>query len=291
MMPKIGVVLSGCASKGAYEIGCLAAIDDYFGPGAITCVSSSSIGAMIGQLYGMGRKEGLIQAFRDMDSGKYGRYILAFTNNKTAVQALEKLLEAPNAPAYEHYVTLWNYSASSVEYKPFHALPPEKLPVYLRAAMCFPIFSRGLVIDGQRYLDGAVLDNIPVYPLKDKDLDYIFCIYFDNARYQFEDPEFDKKVIKLHDFPNQDRLEVLFCDPGSYDKMYAYGYDYTTSLLQKLFADPARDAVIAAIAHHNATNAPAYKHRLTADVVLSGINVVSKKYSKALSTREKVKAK
>ena len=104
-MPKIGVVLSGCASKGAYEIGCLAAIDDYFGPGAITCVSSSSIGAMIGQLYGMGRKEGLIQAFRDMDSGKYGRYILAFTNNKTAVQALEKLLEAPNAPAYKHRLT------------------------------------------------------------------------------------------------------------------------------------------------------------------------------------------
>lgn len=288
-MAKVGVVLSGCASKGAYEIGCLSAIDDFFGPGAITCVSSSSIGAMIGQLCGMGRKAGLETAFRDMDSGKYGRYILGFTNNKLAMQELEALLEAPYQLAYQHFVTLWNHSASTVEYKPFHQLQPQQLPVYLRAAMSFPVFSRGLVIDGQRYLDGAVLDNIPVHPLKDKDLDYIFCIYFDNSQYRFEDAEFDRKVIKLHDFPNQDRLEVLFCDPGSYDRMYSYGYDYTMGLLQKLFADPDKDAVYAAIAHHNATNEPAYKHRLTADVVLSGINTMTKKYS--LSTREKVKAK
>ena len=30
-MPKIGVVLSGCAGKGAYEIGCMLAIREYFG--------------------------------------------------------------------------------------------------------------------------------------------------------------------------------------------------------------------------------------------------------------------
>lgn len=290
-MPKIGVVLSGCASKGAYEIGCLAAIDDHFGPGAITCVSSSSIGAVIGHLYGMGRKAGLEQAFRDMDSGKYGRYILGFTNNKQAIADLNRLLQGENRLEYEHYVTLWNYTDGQAEYKAFHSLTEAELPMYMKAAVSFPLFTRGVSIDGKRYLDGALLDNIPVYPLKDKGLDYIFCVYFDNARYQFEDPEFDKKVIKLHDFPNQDRLEVLFCDPGSYDKMYSYGYDYTTGLLQKLFADPEDGAVIAAIAHHNETNEPAYKHRLTADVVLSSINVMGKKYSKALSIREKVRVK
>lgn len=288
-MPNIGVVLSGCASKGAYEIGCMQAIEDFFGMDSIRCVSASSIGAMIGQLYGMGRKEELIQAFKDMDSGKYGRYILGFTNNKEAMAELVQIVSCPNEMFYEHYVTMWNASDSKVEYLPFHTMSTEQLKPYLRAAISFPIFTRGVVIDGTRYLDGALLDNIPIYPLIDKDLDYIFCIYFDNSRYVFESPEFDKKVIKLHDFPNQDRLEVLFCDPGSYERMYDYGYRYTTDLLKKLFADPER--VYEAIALHNATNEPAYKHRLTADVVLSGINVMSKKYGKALSTREKVKAK
>lgn len=288
-MIRLGVVLSGCASKGAYEIGCLQAIEDYFGIESICCVSSSSIGALIGQLYGMGLKSELVQAFRDMDSGKYGRYILGFTNNKEAMAELGQIVSHPHVMHYEHDVTMWNVSDSKVEYLPFHELPPDRLSTYLRAAVSFPIFTRGVVIDGTRYLDGALLDNIPVYPLVDKDLDYIFCIYFDNSQYIFEDPEFDQKIIKLHDFPNQDRLEVLFCEPGSYERMYDYAYRYTTQLLNKLFADPER--VREAIALHNATNEPAYKHRLTADVVLSGINVMSKKYGKALSTREKIKTK
>lgn len=290
-MPKLGIVLSGCASKGAYEIGCLRAIDDFFGMESIRCVSSSSIGGMIGHVYGMGRKEELEAAFKEMDNGRYGRYILGFPNNKQAVAELTELVAGPNELAYEHYVTVWNVSASTVEYKPFHALTPEELPLYLRAAISLPVFTRGMVIEGQRYLDGALLDNIPIYPLKDKDLDYIICIYFDNSRYIFENEEFDKKVIKLHDFPNQERLEVMFCEPGAYDRMYAYGYEYTTKLLQKLFADPEPEKVYAAIAHHNETCDPTYKHRLTADVVLSGINVMTKRYSKALSNREKVKSK
>lgn len=288
-MPRIGVVLSGCASKGAYEIGCMKAIEDFFGMDAIACVSSASIGGLIGHVYGLGRKEQLENAFRAMSDGRYGRYILGFTNNKLAVQDMNELLAGQNEVVYPHYVTVWNVSDSTVEYKPFHELTAEQLPLYMKAAVSFPIFTRGVVIDGKRYLDGALLDNIPIYPLVDKDLDYIICIYFDNAQYVFENPAFDKKIIKLHDFPNQERLEVLFCEAGSYEKMHDYGYNYTRSLLEKLFADPAPETVYEAIARHNETNKPTYKHRLTADVVLSSINVMSKKYSKALSTREKVK--
>lgn len=290
-MPKIGVVLSGCAAKGAYEIGSMRAIDDFFGMDSIKCVSSSSIGGLIGHVYGLGRKDELEHAFREMDNGRYGRYILGFPNNKQAMADLTELVAGPNELAYEHYVTVWNVSASTVEYKPFHTLTPEELPLYLRAAISLPIFTRGMNIEDQRYLDGALLDNIPIYPLKDKDLDYIICIYFDNSRYIFENEEFDKKVIKLHDFPNQERLEVMFCEPGFFERMHTYAYNYTTELLQKLFADPEPEKVYEAIAHHNATNDPTYKHRLTADVVLSGINVMTKRYSKALSTREKVKSK
>lgn len=288
-MPRIGVVLSGGASKGAYEVGCMRAIEDFFGMEAIRCVSSASIGSFVGQLYGMDRKDRLEKAFQDMDAGRYGRYILSFVNNKQAIQDMTEILGGENCVAYSHYVAIWNVTDGKVEYKPFHELKPEQLLAFMRSAMSLPVFTRGVVIDGKRYLDGALVDNIPVYPLLGQELDYIFCIYFDNSQYVFENPEFDKKVIKLHDFPNDDWLEVLHCEPGTYERMSTYGYNYTTQLLDKLFADPAQEQVYAAIAHHNKTNNPTYKHRLTADVVLSGINLMTQKYFKAQSTREKVK--
>ena len=48
-MPKIGIVLAGGASKGAYEIGCLRAIEDWFGLDSIKCISSASVGSIITQ--------------------------------------------------------------------------------------------------------------------------------------------------------------------------------------------------------------------------------------------------
>lgn len=286
-MPNIGIVLSGCASKGGYEAGSLCAIEDFFGMDSIRCVSSASIGALIGHVFGRGRKEEMKQAMQDMYSGKYGRWILNFTNNKQALADMQSLLAGENSLPFEHYVSIWNTSASSVEYLPFHTLSEEELQLYMRGAVSFPIFTRGVVINGQRYMDGALVDNIPVYPLIEKELDYIICIYFDNCRYVFESEEFDRKIIKLHDFPNQERLEVLFCDAGAFEKMYDYGYAYTTEMLEKLFADP--DKVYEAIAHHNETCDPTYKRRLTADVVLSSINAMTKRYAKSLSNREKVK--
>ena len=69
-MPRIGVVLSGCAGKGAYEIGCMLAIREYFGAENIKCISSASMGAVIGHPTSLGRIEEMEHAFREMDSGK-----------------------------------------------------------------------------------------------------------------------------------------------------------------------------------------------------------------------------
>ena len=52
---KIGIVLSGAASKGAYEYGFLKAASEFFGIDSIKCVSSASIGMLAGQTLGIGK--------------------------------------------------------------------------------------------------------------------------------------------------------------------------------------------------------------------------------------------
>ena len=146
-----------------------------------------------------------------------------------------------------------------------------------------PLLSKGEIINGDRYLDGAFIDNIPAYPLLDKDLDYILCVYFDNHKYFFETADFDKKIIKFFDFPNQRRLETLGFNPSRFDEMVQYGYDYALNTLRELFKNPEKDAVMAAIFEREKQMDREYKPRLTVDVVLNNINVMTKKYIKRMT--------
>ena len=289
-MPKIGIVLSGCAGKGAYEVGCLQAIVEYFGIENIKCISAASMGAFVAQSYGMTGMEGLNKAFGEMDSGKYGKYILGFATCKEAEPIMKELFCRENNLPYEHYVAIWNLSRSRAEYIPFHELPQEELLPYMLGALSVPLFSKGVVIKGDRIFDGAFVDNIPMSPLLDKDLDFVFCVYFDNAKYVFESDEFNRKIIKLYDFPNKDRLKLLLYEPGSYERMRSYGYDYAMGEIKKLFDGREMDEIYEAISKHEFKDS-SFRPRLTADVVLNNINVMTKRYFKSGITRERKKKK
>lgn len=289
-MPKIGVILAGGASKGAYEIGCLRAIEEHFGLENIKCISSASVGALITQAYGMGRIEELKKIWKGLDTKKYGRFFLTYSGNQEILNIIDGVVSSGHDLSFEHYVSIWNYSKHKVEYAPFHTLSREKLQKYLRGAIAIPFFSDGEVVDGERLLDGAFLDNIPAYPLLDKDLDYIFCIYFDNCKYFFENDDFDKKIIKLFDFPNEKMLELMSFKAEAFDGMVQYGYDYTKRTIEEIFVTDDKEEIYKIVYDRENNQEAAYKPRLTADIVLNNINVMTKRYSKRLSNRKKRKS-
>jgi len=287
-MPNIGVVLAGGASKGAYEIGCLRAIEAYFGKDSIKCVSSASIGALVAQTYGLGITDVFERIWKNINLKEHGHFILALSGDQDMLNQIGNELDLiDRVIPFEHYVSVWNFTQRKVEYIPFHTLTKEKIKKYIRGAIAIPFFSKGELIDGDRIIDGAFLDNIPAYPLLDKDLDYIFCIYFDNYKYFFETEEFNKKIIKLFDFPNDKRLEILSFNPGRFDGMVEYGYDYATNVIKELFRSGDKETIYQAIAEQNDKHELAFKPRLTADIVLNNINVMTRRYSRRMSRRTK----
>ncbi len=288
-MPNIGIVLAGAASKGAYEIGCLRAIEERFGKDSIKYISSASVGSLIAQAYGMGKIELLIDEWTHLDVKKHGRFFLSYSGNNNILDMICDAINDENKLPFKHYVSVWNYTQHKSEYIPFHELSTEDLQHYMKGAIAIPIFSKGEFVNGDRILDGAFLDNIPVYPLVDKDLDYIFCIYFDNCKYFFENEEFDSKVIKVFDFPNEKMLELMTFRPENFDDMVDYGYKHMNDVMDRIFVSEDKQEVYAAIKEYDNADDNTYKHRLTADVVLNNINVVTKHYSKRLSNRKKEK--
>lgn len=285
-MEKIGIVLAGAASKGVYELGVMRAIEDYFGLEAIRCVSSASSGMLVAQTYGIGRSDDLVRLWKDLGK-RPGSCFLSFSGNEEILSRICNVCACDKKLVYEHYVSVWNYTRRRVEYIPFHNLSGETLKQYVRGAIAIPLFSSGERINEERILDGAFLDNIPTYPLLNRDLDFIFCVYFDNCNYTFETPEFNRKVIKLYDFPNTKRLELLNYDPDAFDSKVKYGYDYTMNVIRKLFDRSSTAEIYDAIAEMDRSHKSIYQPRLTVDIVLNNINLVTKRYANRLTTREK----
>lgn len=286
-MANIGVVLAGGASKGAYELGVLRALEEYFGIDSIRCISASSIGALIAQAYGMKKTDELTSIWKGLDKEGNGKFFLSYSGNKNILSTIDRVLGCGVKLPFEHYVSVWNFTRKKVEYIPFHTLHGEKLQKYMRGAIAIPFFSGGEMVDGNRILDGAFLDNIPAYPLVEKELDYIFCVYFDNCNYVFENDTFDKKIIKLFDFPNKKMLELMCYNAEAFDTMVNYGYDYTLKTVKEIFENEThKDDVYAAIDEMEKNRMCTYKPRLTADIVLNNINVVTKRYAKRLSSRK-----
>ena len=84
-------------------------------------------------------------------------------------------------------------------------------------------------------------------------------------------------------------LELMAFRPQEFDTMVQYGYDYTLRTIRELFERDAAD-VYAAIAEREKRGEATYKPRLTADIVLNNINVMTKRYSGRLTNRVRKKA-
>ncbi len=286
-MAKIGIILSGAASKGAYEYGFLKAIGEFFQKDEIKCVSSASIGMLAAQTFGVGKPEEFARIWKMIDPKKHGRLFLTYGGPGPIRDEICNVFINNHKPFFEHFVAVWNFTKSKVEYIPFHDLTAEQMQQYIKGAIAIPILVKGEIINGDRILDGAFVDNIPAYPLMEKDLDYILCIYFDNHKYFFENEAFDSKILKFYDFPNDKHLETMVFTPNTFDEMAQYGYEYTLKTLKKVFATDDHGEIMAAIKQHNDAQDAAHKPRLTVDVVLNKINVMTKKYAKRMSNWEK----
>ena len=288
-MPKFGIVLSGGMTRGAYEVGCLRAIEERFGKESICCISTSSIGTLTGYGYGVDRLDLVVDTWKNIDTSETGRFFPTFSGHPMLLDKIRnEMIKEGDKLCYKMYTSLWNFTEKKVEYIPFHELTAEQAREYVCASIAIPIFNKGVRINGNLMFDGAFLDNIPVFPMATEELDYIFCIYFDGCNYLFENEEFDKKIIKLSEFPQEKRLEMMFFNPKRFNDMVDFGYTYTNRIIERIFATDDHEQILAAIKEYEISKCQEYKKRLTADVVLNSVNTLTKRYAKRMSNREKL---
>ncbi|WP_372933177.1 patatin-like phospholipase family protein [Mariniphaga sediminis] len=164
---KTGLVLSGGGTRGFAHLGVIAALyEKGIQPDVI---AGTSVGALVGAFVAAGKSpEEIIKIFNK-------GWLFKYTNLHLPVDGLLKLngLEEviQKEISYKNiedlplpfFVAVSNLNKGEVEYKSSGPLGKTVL-----ASSSIPILFSPVEIDGQLYVDGGLLDNIPVKPVKNK---------------------------------------------------------------------------------------------------------------------------
>ena len=268
-------------AKGAYQLGALKAIAQCFSPEEFSVISCSSIGALNGYAFAMHRLHEAEKMWRNLCKTTPRQSIGRVLRSTYLQQQIEHLCYENDTVPVKCFTTLLDISKRKVSYFNLQQAPPEALSQYLKASVSMPIYNRSVRLGNHAYFDGAMVDNIPVYPLLLQPPDYIFCIYFDTYSYTFESNLFDQRIIKIT-FPAENRLKdsVLF-RKEVIEEMLSRGYEETQLMLQSLLSSGKED--LEYIYHYIKVlnqRMPPPKVRITGDVFVTNLNRITKKFAK-----------
>ena len=276
-MAKVGLLLSGGLSKGAYQIGALRAIEKYFAPEDFAFVSASSVGALNAQSFLTGHTDEM-RAFwegANADSPKR-KSIVRFLHDSYVPDAMHRVA-ALGQSRVPFYVPLMQSRERTIYYADLSKIPPEQMDTYISAAVAVPAVYPAVEIDGVKYADGGWLDNMPLFPLPLCEPDYVIALYFDKYDYFFVNKDLNRRIIRIN-FPNNSIIaDSLFIDHTSVMKMIASGEEYAAEVLERIVWDARDDAetVLARIEEDRIAHKKG-RNRLTADRMLNGLGKMTK---------------
>lgn len=279
---NIGLVMSGGMVKGAYQVGALRAINEFFSPKEIEYISCSSIASFNGYAFVNNKLEVAEKLWQDICPEGNSRLLVNSIMKSSKIQdIIGQLYNSEDKFSNNLYVSLMNIKERSITYNNLSKIDSKLYPLYLKASVAFPMYNRPVKIGNHSYYDGAFVDNIPIYPLLKHDLDYLICVYFDDCCYTFENPLIDDKIIKIA-FPGKNGItDSVALRKNQVSAMIEVGYKRTKQVLSTVFSKGTEDLeyIYQSI---QALNEKYTKRKMyiSADVLMTNFNKLTNKLAK-----------
>lgn len=208
---KVGLLLEGGAMRGLFTAGVIDTLMEN------NIIVDTVIGVSAGALFGMNYKSHQV--------GRVLRYNKKFCKNKnfTGFYSLlttgnimnkefcfDKLVNELDPFDFEtfknsninFYVAITNMNSGKAEYKKLDDLKKIDQMETLRASGSMPYVSKPVIINNDKYLDGAIADSIPIDKILEMDLDKIIVILTRSSTYRKK--KGNKLIPKLYykKYPN-----------------------------------------------------------------------------------------
>ena len=275
---NVGLVLSGGIAKGAYQVGMLKAFRECLPANFFSCISTSSIGAINGYAYLTDQLDRAEEKWRSVNSDGIIGFIRNFSKSSNVDSIVSHLEYVDLSSDVPFYTTLLSVPHLRLTYKNLSSVPPEMHFDYLRASIAFPPVIKPHMVDNVRYIDGAMVDNIPTLPLVSRHIDLAIVVYFDKDNYVFENPEFDSKVIRVA-FPEKKLIHDTFSfTEKTIVPMLETGYEAARELVSRygLNDQPDIGRIYALIEEDNKAR-PKQVPRITGDILFNRFTLFTKK--------------
>ncbi len=199
---SIGLVLGGGGGKGAYQIGAWQALREYGLDKKIGAVSGTSIGALNGALFVQGDYKAAVDIWESLDTKKVlvldkkkhinllkkfdlqGLMSEGVFSHEALLSILDKYadLDKISQSSIEFYATSCRLPDFKTTYFPINGAEPERIKKILMASAAIPMVFDMIKIDGKQYVDGGVVDNVPIKPLYEKGYRRFIVVRLDEFR-------------------------------------------------------------------------------------------------------------
>lgn len=159
-----GLSLSGGGARGIVHVGVLQAFENHgFTP---VCVSGTSMGAIVGALYAKGIKP---KAMMEMLSSKGFLQMFRFKASFSGLLEMKYLKEVMSEHLPETFEELeipFFAAATNLSRNELRIFSSGKLYEAVMASASIPVLFAPVEIDGEKYVDGGLIDNLPVEACK-----------------------------------------------------------------------------------------------------------------------------
>jgi len=162
---RTGIVLSGGGSRGVAHLGILKALDEL----GVTfdCISGTSIGALVGALYAQGLKPDrileLVKSVGLFNSVRPAWAKTGLLNMDGIKELLHKCIPVNN---FNNLAIPLTVAATDIRRGQIHYFSEGELIQTVVASCSIPALFNPVSLNGNLYVDGGLVDNLPVKPIR-----------------------------------------------------------------------------------------------------------------------------
>ncbi len=176
MHKKVGLALGAGSTKGFAHIGVLQVLEENRIP--VDMIAGSSMGAIIGAIYSVGSDMRLLQRYLNtMNIRNYLDLHGPFGSGLIKGNRLQEVLKVfTHNKTFAQTKTPFCCVAVDAEHGRLDVLENGYLHKAVRASMSIPAIFEPVRLNGKTYIDGGVIERVPVKALRDRGMDVVIAV-------------------------------------------------------------------------------------------------------------------